>query len=92
MDFKLFQNYPNPFNPETTIQIYLPSTTTIVLDIFNASGKRVRRLLDTKLESGFHQLSWEGKNNSGNVVASGIYFIVLKTNEIALSKKMSLIR
>ena len=71
-DFYLKQSYPNPFNPETTIVFGLANAAEIRLEIFNIIGQKVRTLVDTKFSSGAYSFRWEGKNDAGKKVASGI--------------------
>ncbi len=68
------ENYPNPFNPETTIAFDLPESGNVRVDIYNMRGQKVKTILNKDLEAGEHQVQWNGKDNHGNVVSSGIYF------------------
>jgi hypothetical protein len=76
--FKLAQNYPNPFNPETTISFQLPTnggnTRGVNLAIYDISGKLVKTLINGEKEPGYHSVVWDGKNETGNEVSSGVYF------------------
>jgi len=95
-NFFLSQNYPNPFNPETRIKYTVgsrqihPIPTT--LKIYNILGQLVRTLMDEPQESGSYEVIWDGKDEKGNDVASGIYFYQLKSGEFSQTKKMVLIR
>jgi len=77
--FVLEQNYPNPFNAQTQIRFYLPSVSETTLTIFNTTGHQVRRLLNNQLASGWHKIIWDGLNDSGKPVSSGVYVCQLKT-------------
>lgn len=90
--FALDQNYPNPFNPNTTISYSLPSATHVTLEIYNVLGQRVRTLVDQSQEAGQHLVDWNSTDQSGNAVASGVYFYRLTTSEQTLSKKMLLLK
>jgi len=90
--FLLHQNYPNPFNPETTIQFELPQNTHVRLEIYNLLGQRVTTLLDKHKPAGHHTLKWDGKDQMGNDVASGIYFYKLVAGDFCQIKKMVLTR
>ena len=97
--FELSQNYPNPFNPTTTIpftvhgsQLTVDSPIHTSLKIYNSLGQLVRTLVDEEVEPGNHQVDWEGKDNSGKEVASGIYFYQLKTKDFTTCRKMVLLR
>ncbi len=73
--YQLYQNYPNPFNPTTTIEYDIPELSTVNIEIFNSTGQRVRYLIRAKTEEpGNKKVSWDGRNDSGNLVASGAHF------------------
>jgi hypothetical protein len=92
--FELFQNYPNPFNANTVIHYCFnaarPTHTT--LKIYNILGKEVRELVNTRQSSGNYVIIWDGKNNSGKEVTSGIYFYQLKAGNFTETKKLVLIK
>lgn len=91
--FVLSQNYPNPFNPETTIQYELPRTSDVRLVIYNVHGQEIKTLVDGERKSGVHLIHWNGLDNTGNQVASGIYFYRLETtNQFFRVKKLTLLR
>ncbi len=71
--FDLHQNYPNPFNPTTEIKYDLPQPGEVTLTIFNIVGQRVRTLVDGPKTAGYHSVRWDGKDDFGNEVASGVY-------------------
>jgi hypothetical protein len=83
--FSLFQNYPNPFNPSTTISFEVTETFSInekiSLTVYDIRGRRVRTLIDSDLEPGSHKIHWNGQNDRGQSVASGIYMYTLKAGE-----------
>jgi hypothetical protein len=89
--FRLLGNYPNPFNPETTIAFEMPAPANISLRIYNLRGQQIRNLFEGKIDAGRHQLVWDGTNDLGDKVASGIYLYVLKAGAIAISKKLALV-
>jgi formylglycine-generating enzyme required for sulfatase activity len=78
-EFALLPNYPNPFNPTTTISVVVPKRERVALEIFNSLGQRVIRLVHDDLDAGIHQIEWQGKNESGAMVASGVYYCVMRT-------------
>lgn len=90
--YELTQNYPNPFNPITEIHYALPKKGAVTLTIFNLLGQRVRRLVDKVQEPGFYSVSWDGKNDEGQNVASGVYFYQIKAGKFVSTKKMVLMR
>jgi photosystem II stability/assembly factor-like uncharacterized protein len=72
--FALDQNYPNPFNPTTTIQFALPVNASVSLKIYNLLGQEVATLVDESRQAGYHELQWNGRNQYGSNVATGVYF------------------
>ncbi|MDD4309130.1 MAG: T9SS type A sorting domain-containing protein [Candidatus Cloacimonetes bacterium] len=83
-------NYPNPFNPSTTIAFSLPVAGIATLEIYNLKGQKVRQLLNSTLPSGSHKAVWDGINDLGNPVSSGIYFYRVNCNKQAFTGKMIL--
>ncbi|MBN2410493.1 right-handed parallel beta-helix repeat-containing protein [candidate division KSB1 bacterium] len=90
--FNLYENYPNPFNPETCIRYELSEPGHITLFVYNIMGQKIRTLCDHFQESGLHQVIWDGKDDRGNILSSGIYYYQLKKDEYKNMKKMMLIR
>lgn len=90
--FDLSQNYPNPFNPSTTIEFFVPQSEKIELNILNILGQKVRTLNNGTVTAGTHQISWDGKNDDGRLVSSGVYLYQLKTSAGAITKKMLFIQ
>lgn len=90
-DFALSQNYPNPFNPETIISYSLPKTATVRLTIYNVFGRMIRTLVDGSMKPGEHRIVWDGRDNQGRKVASGVYFYKLEAGEFRAMKKMILL-
>jgi hypothetical protein len=91
-EFALFQNYPNPFNPETTIQYQVPERSEVKLLIFNFLGQRVATLVDEVQSMGDYSVQWDGKDDTGKAVASGVYLYRLQTNQFVQVKKLALLR
>ena len=86
----LEQNYPNPFNPTTTIAFTIPNVETehaTSLQIYDISGNLIKTLVDAPLAAGYHTVSWNGVNENGKQVASGIYFYQLEINEKLIETK-----
>ena len=90
--FKLSQNYPNPFNPTTFIRFSVPQSGMVSLDIFNLMGQKVRTLVREEKAPGHYEVIWNGKDENGFQLSSGIYIYQLKTDKEILQKKMLLIR
>ena len=90
--FVLHQNYPNPFNPTTTISFSLPSADDVDLEIFNMLGQKVATLQSGQLPAGEHSFDWDSRSESGQTVATGVYFYRLKTSSFTQTKKMMLLK
>lgn len=88
----LHQNFPNPFNPSTAIGFSLPIKADVSLKIYNTTGQLVKTLGDRSFEAGHHTLTWDGTNQGGEAVSSGIYFYRLKTDGFTNSKRMILMK
>lgn len=91
LKFELKQNYPSPFNPQTTIEFSIKSPGMTRLSVYNLHVEQVARLIDGEVHSGNHKITWNGKNKSGNQVASGTYIYRLITKDQQSSIKMILI-
>ena len=91
--YKLEQNYPNPFNPSTTINFTLPVNKQISITIYNSLGQVVKTLVDNvKFEKGSHSAVWDGTNDAGAKVASGMYIYTMKYGNFTQSKRMTLLK
>jgi alkaline phosphatase D len=88
----LYQNYPNPFNPTTTIKFSVPERGHSELYIINLMGQRIRTLMNSELKAGYHEMVWDGKNDQGIDVTSGVYFIALKSGDVMKLRKITLIK
>ncbi len=94
-EFILYQNHPNPFNPHTGIRFTVlsdPSRLPVCLKIYNISGQLVKTLVEEEKPPGDYQVTWDGRNNEGQQVASGIYFYQLRAEDRTLTRKMLLLR
>ncbi len=93
IQYKLDQNYPNPFNPTTQISYNLPQNVTVSLKIYNIMGKEVKTLVNNQLQSpGSYTVQWDGRDNSGNMVASGTYLYRIQASHFTETKKMILLK
>jgi len=86
--FGLSQNYPNPFNPTTTIEFQIDRSSHVVLEVFNLLGQRIRTLLDRPMAHGKHSVVWDGRDSSGEDVASGVYFYRVAAGANTETRKM----
>lgn len=73
-EFALHQNYPNPFNPETVIEYDLPNACLVTVEIFNTVGQRIRLISSQVQGPGYAQVVWDGRDDQGKVMGSGVYF------------------
>ncbi|MCH7819132.1 MAG: T9SS type A sorting domain-containing protein [Candidatus Marinimicrobia bacterium] len=87
LSFRLSQNYPNPFNPVTTISYVLPTTSKVLLVIYNLLGEEIARLVDGIQPKGLHRITWDASG-----VSSGIYFYRIHAGEFIQTRKMLLLR
>jgi len=88
----LMQNYPNPFNPTTEIAYTLAKTDHVMLNIYDGMGRLVRALVNEYVEAGQYRITWDGKNDSGEQLPTGIYLCRLVCGPVAESKKMLLLK
>jgi hypothetical protein len=97
--FQVQQNYPNPFNPSTTIRYQLPTTSMVVLRIYNLLGQEVKTLVNGNQLPGEQAVVWDSRNNAGQIVSSGVYFFRIEATSMSPTvrvfrdvKKMVLIK
>ncbi len=90
--FMLSQNYPNPFNPTTKIVYSIPENGQVFLEIYNNIGQKIRSLVNENQNSGRYTIEWDGMNDKGLKVTSGIYFYQLRSNGFIETKKMAILR
>ncbi len=88
----LNQNYPNPFNPSTTIKYTISAPGKVSLIVYNILGQQIRILVNDKRNVGDYEITWDGKDNYGNPVSSGIYIYKLQTGDLIKSNKMLLLK
>jgi hypothetical protein len=91
-DFQLYQSYPNPFNNQTIIKYDLVKPCQVTLTIYNILGQKVNTLVNQRQEAGSKIISWDGKDEKGEDLATGIYFYQLKTGEVTHTKRMVLLK
>ncbi|KAA3619340.1 MAG: T9SS C-terminal target domain-containing protein [Calditrichaeota bacterium] len=90
--YELLGNYPNPFNPETTIRFQIADNSLVAIAIFNARGQFIRNLANGDFSAGTHNILWNGKNEAGISVNSGVYFYRLTTEGFSQTKRMLLLK
>ncbi len=91
-EFNLDQNFPNPFNPSTEIRFSVKQNSLVVLKIYDVLGREVRTLVNEEMNNGQYSIKWNGDNNSGEKVSSGIYLYRMEAGKYIQSKKMLLLK
>jgi hypothetical protein len=86
-NYGLSQNYPNPFNPETKIQYQLPNNGKVKITVYNIMGLEVRRLINEYKEAGIYEVIWDGQNDLGHVIASGLYIYMMRSGNFVRKMK-----
>jgi uncharacterized protein YuzE len=86
------QNYPNPFNSNTNIQFDLPGPKFVKLEIFSLTGAKVRTLVNSHFDAGYHAVTWDGKSDSGDDVASAVYYYRLTSGQNRITRKMLMLK
>jgi len=92
VEFALEQNYPNPFNPTTTIGYALKERSMVVMKLYDVLGEEVRTLVNEEQGAGVREVVWDGRNNSGSLVSSGVYLYRLEAGRFVKSVKMILMK
>ncbi|GAB4334551.1 MAG: hypothetical protein Kow0037_13330 [Calditrichia bacterium] len=91
-DYELMQNYPNPFNPETVIEFRVPDNGQVELNIYNIMGQKIRTLVKGYRQAGTYHVLWDGRDDQGNLAATGVYLYQLRGKNAFITKKMMLIK
>jgi len=90
--YSLHQNYPNPFNPETKIYFDIPADQKVKILVYNVLGQKVRTLVNEEFRAGSHILNWDGRNDVGQRLPSGIYIYRIKAGNFIAAKKMMMVK
>ncbi|MCH7681655.1 T9SS type A sorting domain-containing protein, partial [candidate division KSB1 bacterium] len=90
--FVLEQNYPNPFNPTTTISYQLPRAETVRIIIYDLTGRQVQELLYENKEAGSYSVEWNGNNQIGQRVSSGLYIYQISAGKFSQTRKMVFVK
>jgi hypothetical protein len=91
-DYSLSQNYPNPFNPSTTIEYALPNSENVKIEIYDLLGRLVKTLVNETKLSGKYSVIWNGEDDRGKAVSSGIYLYRLHSGSQVITKKLNTIK
>ena len=90
--FALEQNYPNPFNAQTLIPYQLPHRAPVELTVYNMAGQRVKRLVGTVQDRGHYNVSWQGKDEKGRPVGSGVYLFRLRAGSFEQTRRLLVLK
>jgi flagellar hook assembly protein FlgD len=90
--FALDQNYPNPFNPSTTVRYQIPNDANVALDIYNLQGQKIRTLVSKEQKAGYYSVVWDGRNEAGQTVSSGLYLYRVQAGSFVATHKMLMIK
>ncbi len=90
--FTLKQNYPNPFNPATTISFQLPKSSAVIVKVYNMLGHHVKTLVDREFEAGSFSIVWEGDDEAGTRVSSGVYLYRIEAAGFVQAKKLIVLK
>jgi flagellar hook assembly protein FlgD len=95
VEFALGQNYPNPFNPQTTIVYAVPvydnglsDSRGVLLEVYNVAGQKIRTLVDEEQRPGEYSITWDGRDDSGMPVGSGVFIYRMRANPFIATRKM----
>ena len=88
----LYQNYPNPFNPSTIVKFNLREIENVSIKIYNILGKEIKLLLDNNLPAGEYTTQWDGKDDEGNILPGGVYFIQMTAGKYRQTIKTILLK
>ncbi len=91
-EFALQKNYPNPFNPATTIQYDIPIEAEVLLVVYDILGRHVKTLINTTQTAGYKSIKWNGTNDQGETISTGVYFYHLQTSGYSKVRKMALLK
>ncbi|MBC7187923.1 MAG: T9SS type A sorting domain-containing protein, partial [Calditrichaeota bacterium] len=89
---RLLQNHPNPFNAQTEVRFQLAQPCHVVLTVWNVQGQQIRKLLEEERAAGYHTIHWDGKNEGGLAVASGVYLLRMKAGTVTETRRLLLMR
>ena len=92
IEFRLDHGYPNPFNAAVSIPFAIPADSPVKLEIFNVAGQRVRILLDETLMAGVYRPRWDGLDDEGHSLASGVYIYRLRAGDFEHSRRLMLLQ
>jgi len=89
---ELLGNYPNPFNPDTNIQFNMSEAGLVTIEIYNVRGQRIRSLVNDQFDAGTHSVIWNGRDDNGREVSSGLYLYIMRTGDYHSVRRMTLMK
>jgi hypothetical protein len=92
ISYALHPNFPNPFNPVTTLQYDLPEPGPVTLHIYNLLGQKVCTLVDAEIPAGRHSMQWQGRDDRGRPMPTGIYFVRFQAGGVIQHNKITLLK
>ncbi len=92
VSFRLMQNYPNPFNESTLIEFWLPKPVYVQLDIYSVLVKHSAALVSGKMQTGKYKIQYNGMDDSGKPLCSGVYFCIMRSGNLQWTRKLTIIR
>ena len=92
IETRLFSNYPNPFNPTTTISFDISTESIVKIDVYNIRGQRVKSLVDEYYQVGRYTIDWNGTDDNGKNVSSGLYFYQMRVGDFIQTRKMIMMK
>jgi hypothetical protein len=90
--FPTLRNYPNPFNPSTTIPFLLPDPGIVTLIVYDITGCKIRTLVSERMSAGTHSVNWDGRDDNGQPVGSGVYLSRLRAGKLTATGRMLLVK
>jgi hypothetical protein len=90
--FALSPNYPNPFNPKTKIEFTVPRVSDVTIEIYNVMGQKIKTLVNERMQPGLRSVTWDGTDDKGVAVATGVYLYRMTAGDFVESKKMVLLK
>jgi len=90
--YALDQNYPNPFNPSTTIRYQIPTDASVNLIIYNVQGQKIRTLVSKEQKAGYYNVVWDGRNEAGQTVSTGLYLYRVQAGSFVATQKMLMLK
>ncbi len=92
VEYRLVGSYPNPFNPETTIQFELPEASDVVVNIYDVNGRLVNKLVESRLDGGYHSVRWVAEDHHGRALEAGVYLVIFQAGSVQQSAKVLLLK